>query len=136
LTLDARLDTEANVRMAAVKEVVVARHRDLVVARDKLEVVATDARSLGGGLAQVMYTRVADHLYDLIVRADVGLIDVAWGFKARRSAALQVLVTEKSLEERALEDQLARDEAALSQRLKREAAWARQLPSVTRPGTH
>jgi TolA-binding protein len=129
LTLDARLDAEADVRVAALEEVVVARRRDVVAVTDELAVVVSKAQSLGGSLAQVMYTRVADRMYDLIVRADVGLIDVAWGRKARRSTALQTLLTKRGQEEGALQDELGRQEAALSRHLAAATSMIKRLSS-------
>jgi TolA-binding protein len=136
LTLDARLDAEADVRVVALNEVVVDRHRDVTAAHDDLAVVVAKAQYLGGSLAQVMYTRVADHLYDLIVRADVGLIDVVWGLKARRSTAMQAFLTKKNLEQNVLEEELKRQEGALARRFAAETAWAKRLPTVTRSGDH
>jgi TolA-binding protein len=124
LELDARLDAEANLRVALLGGVVADRQRDVAAANAKLAVVVAQARDLGGGLARVMYTRVADRLYDLVVRADVGLVDVAWGVKARRAATLQALLVKKNREEGVLADALLRDETALSDRFAKEAAWA------------
>ena len=43
------------------------------------------SKSMGGGLAQAMFTKVADKFYDLVVRSDVGIIDVSWGLKDQKT---------------------------------------------------
>jgi len=136
LTLDARLDAEAEVRVAALQAVASDRRLDVAAAEGKLAVVVGDAQSLGGSLARVMYTRIADRLYDLVVRADVGLIDVAWAVKDRRSVALQALLKKKNLEEDEISRELQRQHTALSARFAAETAWARRLPPATVPDGH
>jgi hypothetical protein len=64
----------------------------------------TESQSLGGGLAQAMFTRVADRFYDLVVRSDVGIIDVAWGMKDQKTQAVTKLTNLKNLELRALDE--------------------------------
>ena len=49
------------------------------------------SKSLGGGLAQAMFTKVADKFYDLVVRSDVGIIDVSWGLKDEKTQAVTKL---------------------------------------------
>ena len=66
--------------------------------------MVTESQSLGGGLAQAMFTRVADRFYDLVVRSDVGIIDVAWGLKDQKTQAVTKLTNLKNLELRALDE--------------------------------
>ena len=113
---DARIDGEIDTRLLALKDLVSTQHREVAAANDKLAIVTDEAQDFSGSLAQVM-TRVADRLYDLVVRADVGLIDVSWGFKARRTRALQAVLTKKNLEIEVLDDNMKRQEVALSRRL-------------------
>jgi len=135
LVLDARLDGEADVRVAALEEVIADRRREVADANGKLTVVTGEAQRFGGTLTRVLYTRVADRLYDLIVRADVGLIDVAWAIKDRSSVTVRTLLLNKNQEEDALKEGLKRQEAALADRFKAEAAWARELAPITIPKT-
>ena len=57
---------------------------ELVRAGEKLGAVLDASKTLGGGLAQAMFTKVADKFYDLVVRLDVGIIDVSWGLKDQK----------------------------------------------------
>ena len=54
-------------------------------ASDKLGGIMEASKSMGGGLAQAMFTKVADKFYDLVVRSDVGIIDVSWGLKDQKT---------------------------------------------------
>ena len=63
-----------------------------------------ESQSLGGGLAQTMFIKVANRFYDLVVNADVGIIDVAWGLKDQKTQAVTKLTTQKNLEVKALDE--------------------------------
>jgi TolA-binding protein len=136
LALDARLDAEADVRLAALQDVVADRRQDVAAVEGKLAVVVSQSQSLGGSLARVMYTRVADRLYDLIVRADVGLIDVAWGVKDQGASALQTVLAKKNREVDALKAELRRQEDALDRRFKAETGWAKAAAIMAGPVSH
>ena len=62
------------------------------------------SKSLGGGLAQAMFTKVADKFYDLVVRSDVGIIDVSWGLKDQKTQAVGRLTNLKNLELKAVDE--------------------------------
>jgi hypothetical protein len=47
---------------------------------------------------------VAARFYDLVVRSDVGIIDVAWGLKDQKTQAVTKLTTQKNLEAKALDE--------------------------------
>jgi hypothetical protein len=51
-----------------------------------------------------MFARVADRFYDLVVRSDVGIIDVAWGLKDSKTQEVTRLTTEKNLEVKAVDE--------------------------------
>ena len=65
-----------------------AEKEELAAAASKLGAVMDAVEELGGGLAQAMFTKVADKFYDLVVRSDVGIIDVSWGSRTRRRSAV------------------------------------------------
>jgi TolA-binding protein len=117
--LDDRVHNEAQARATSLQRLVAERRHDMAVTNGKLATVVRDTRDLGDALVRVMYTRVADRLYDLLVRADVGLIDVAWADKEHSVAAWRTLTNEKQREKNALEQELMRQYQALDARLKR-----------------
>ncbi len=102
--LDQRIDSQADVRLEKVKGYIATEKEELKQAGSKLGIVVGESQSLGGGLAQTMFTKVADRFYDLVVRSDVGIIDVAWGLKDQKTQAVTKLTTQKNLEIKALDE--------------------------------
>jgi hypothetical protein len=101
---DRRVDTQVDARLETVKQYLAVEKEELAKANTKLGSVVTESQSLGGGLAQAMFTRVADRFYDLVVRSDVGIIDVSWGLKDQKTGVVTKLTNQKSLELRALDE--------------------------------
>ena len=99
-----RVDKQVDVRLETVKGYLASEKEELAKATSKLGEVVTESQSLGGGLAQAMFTRVADRFYDLVVRSDVGIIDVAWALKDQKTQAVTKLTNLKNLELRALDE--------------------------------
>jgi hypothetical protein len=99
-----RVDKQVDVRLETVKGYLASEKEELAKATTKLGEVVTESQSLGGGLAQAMFTRVADRFYDLVVRSDVGIIDVAWALKDQKTQAVTKLTNLKNLELRALDE--------------------------------
>jgi tetratricopeptide (TPR) repeat protein len=101
---DSRVDGQASVRLATVTRYLTAEKEELAQAGDKLGSILDESKSLGGGLAQAMFTKVADKFYDLVVRSDVGIIDVSWGLKDQKTQAVTKLTNLKNLELKALDE--------------------------------
>ena len=101
---DKRVDGQATVRLATVSRYLTAEKEELASASDKLGGILDESKSLGGGLAQAMFTKVADKFYDLVVRSDVGIIDVSWGLKDQKTQAVTKLTNLKNLELKALDE--------------------------------
>ena len=81
-----------------------AEKEELAKATGKLGSIVDDSKGLGGGLAQAMFAKVADKFYDLVVRSDVGIIDVAWGLKDQKTGAVNKLTSQKNQEMKALDE--------------------------------
>ena len=101
---DQRIDGQATVRLATVSRYLTAEKEELASAGEKLGGILDASKSLGGGLAQAMFTKVADKFYDLVVRSDVGIIDVSWGLKDEKTQAVTKLTNLKNLELKALDE--------------------------------
>jgi tetratricopeptide (TPR) repeat protein len=99
-----RIDKQVDTRLETVKTYLATEKEELSKATAKLGSVVNESQALGGGLAQAMFTRVADRFYDLVVRADYGIIDVSWGLKDQKTGAVTKLTNLKNLELRALDD--------------------------------
>jgi tetratricopeptide (TPR) repeat protein len=101
---DARVDTQVNARLEKVTRYLEAGKEELAAVSGKLGAIMEQSKSLGGGLAQAMFTKVADKFYDLVVRSDVGIIDVSWGLKDQKTQVVTKLTNQKNLELKALDE--------------------------------
>ena len=101
---DKRVEGQVGVRIATVTRYLSGAKEQLALAGEKLGSVLDESKALGGGLAQAMFTRVAEKFYDLVVRSDVGIIDVSWGLKDQKTQAVTKLTSLKNLELKALDE--------------------------------
>jgi tetratricopeptide (TPR) repeat protein len=101
---DKRVDAQVTNRLTIVNQYLAAGKEELGRASDKLGSIMEASKSMGGGLAQAMFTKVADKFYDLVVRSDVGIIDVSWGLKDQKTSAVTRLTNQKNLELKALDE--------------------------------
>lgn len=101
---DRRIDAQAVLRLEKVRGYITTEKDELRQATAKLGGVLGESQSLGGGLAQTMFTRVAERFYDLVVQSDVGIIDVAWGLKDQKTQEVTKLTTQKNQEIKALDE--------------------------------
>jgi tetratricopeptide (TPR) repeat protein len=101
---DKRVEGQVDVRIATVNRYLSGAKEQLALAGQKLGSVLDESKALGGGLAQAMFTRVAEKFYDLVVRSDVGIIDVSWGLKDQKTQAVTKLTSLKNLELKALDE--------------------------------
>jgi tetratricopeptide (TPR) repeat protein len=101
---DKKVDTQVDVRLETVRKYLEAEKTELASAGGKLGGIVDDSKGLGGGLAQAMFAKVADKFYDLVVRSDVGIIDVAWGLKDQKTGAVNKLTNQKNSEMKALDE--------------------------------
>ena len=104
LAFDKRIDAQVSARLEVVNRYLTAGKEELARASEKLGGIMEQSKSMGGGLAQAMFTKVADKFYDLVVRSDVGIIDVSWGLKDQKTQAVTRLTNQKNLELKALDE--------------------------------
>ena len=101
---DQKIDGQATTRLVAVNRYLAAGKEELSRVAEKLGAIMEESKTMGGGLAQAMFTKVADKFYDLVVRSDVGIIDVSWGLKDQKTQAVTRLTNQKSMEIKALDE--------------------------------
>jgi tetratricopeptide (TPR) repeat protein len=103
-SFDKRVEGQVSVRIETVNRYLSGAKEQLALAGQKLGAVLDESKSLGGGLAQAMFSRVADKFYDLVVRSDVGIIDVSWGLKDQKTQTVTKLTSLRNLELKALDE--------------------------------
>ena len=60
---------------------------------------------VGGGIAANSFKSISDRFYTIVVRSDVGIIDVAWALKRDKTDEDQKLVREQKRELKMLDDE-------------------------------
>ncbi len=63
-----------------------------------------DAKNLVGSVAYRSFRQVRAQFYRLVLKADVGIVDVAWQRKRERVEKIQQLSSQKAADIQALED--------------------------------
>jgi hypothetical protein len=96
--LKAQFAAEARRRADAVRARV-AEERDLLTQQQAaLDAVAGDAREVVGRIAFRSFSAVRAQFYKLVLKADVGVIDVAWSRKRERLEKIQQLAQQQTAE--------------------------------------
>jgi tetratricopeptide (TPR) repeat protein len=108
VAFDQRIDGQVATRLETVVRYLKTEKEALAKAMERLNGIMDESKSMGGGLAQAMFTRVADKFYDLVVQSDVGIIDVAWGLKDQKTNTVTRLTNQKSMEIKALDEDFRR----------------------------
>ncbi len=102
---------KANIRDAVKRKADVMRDKvrtetDQLKAYDgEVGLVASSAQNLVGNIAYESFKRVRKQFYDLVLKADVGLVDVAWTRKQDKTLQIQNLAKQKDRELRGLDDE-------------------------------
>ncbi|WP_242396288.1 tol-pal system YbgF family protein [Anaeromyxobacter oryzisoli] len=102
--LSARLAAVAARRAGEVQARVAAERTALAEEARTLAGIQGDAKDLVGKIAYQSFTRVREQFYRLVLKADVGLVDVAWARKRVRLEKIQQLSQQKGEELKQLED--------------------------------
>lgn len=70
-----------------------------------LQALEQDTEDVVGGVTYDNYRRVQNRFYNLVLRADVGRVDVAWGRREEHRQRVEMLTRERAREMRALDDE-------------------------------
>lgn len=88
-----------------IREKVLAEQKLLDSYNQEVASVSGDARNLVGRIAFDSFRRVRQQFYDLVLKADVGVVDVAFTRKQDRTENIQKLSQQKDRELRALDEE-------------------------------
>jgi tetratricopeptide (TPR) repeat protein len=101
--LEARLAGEAAVRARALRAGLDDERDALAGHRASLDEVRRDSRDVVGQIAFRSFSAVRSQFYRLVLKADVGIVDVAWSRKRVRLDRIQELSRQKAAEVEALD---------------------------------
>jgi tetratricopeptide (TPR) repeat protein len=93
--LEGRVAAEAGRRADALRARVEAERKDLVAQTGALDEVQQGSRDLLGQIAVRSIADVRAQFYRLVLKADVGIVDVAWSRKRVRLEKIQTLAVQK-----------------------------------------
>lgn len=92
-------------KMAAVREDVLSEQKRVEEYGGISEGLTAETRNLVGRIAYDSFRRVKQSFYDLVLKADVGVVDVAFQQKQDRTLAIQKLAQQKEKELKQLDDE-------------------------------
>jgi tetratricopeptide (TPR) repeat protein len=101
--LEERLAAEAQRRAEALQARVAAERTALGEEQASLDAIGNDAKDVIGRIAFKSFSAVRAQFYRLVLKADVGIVDVAWSRKRERLEKIQQLSVQKAAEIETLE---------------------------------
>jgi len=102
---DQQIDSTASAALAAVKSELEQQKVALADYKKEYDDSEAESRSLGGTVLGQSFRDVKSKFYDVIVRADVGVIDVSWSRREESEDELKRLNLEKQREAKQIRDE-------------------------------
>ena len=103
--VDQQIDQLDAQGMAAVQATIAGAHRDLAMYKLELATLSEESRQAGGAVLADSFKDVKDKLYDIVIRSDVGTVDVAWSQKEDTDDDLKRLTLARARELKQLKDE-------------------------------
>jgi TolA-binding protein len=105
----ANRDTQINAaiveRIAQMKTVLDVERTNVDGYQTQLTKLETDAEDVVGGVTFANFSAVRQRFYDLVLRSDVGTIDVSWADREEHRQRVELLTRERAREIQALDDE-------------------------------
>jgi len=105
--VEREIDRVVDAALGETRTAIAEEKRKLDGYRAELERYETDAQELGGAVLSANFGRVSEKFYEVLIRSDVGVIDVAWASKEQAETTLKRLTLEESRERRVLQEQFS-----------------------------
>jgi TolA-binding protein len=102
-----RIDELVDAKLKDILSTVTEEKAHMVAYRDTLNGYGTESADVGGSVVAENFKAVASRFYNIVVRADVGIIDVAWALKDQSTKEENRLVAERKRELKLLDDEFA-----------------------------
>jgi hypothetical protein len=102
---DARIDAIVTQRVAEMRKVLDEESAKLTGYRARVTELEGESEEVVGGIALDNFRKVRQRFYDLVLRADVGIIDVSWAVREEHRTRAEVLTRERARSLKALEDE-------------------------------
>lgn len=105
--LDGRVNSEVDRRIVAIRAQVQAEEGRVSGYRERLGALERESEEVVGNLVLQRFREVELQFYQIIMRADLGLVDVAWERREEHNNRARLLAEEQSREVSALNDEFA-----------------------------
>ncbi len=102
---DQRVDAVLSERVSEMRRVVEEERNKLAGYREALGSLTAEAEDVVGTVAFMNFDGVRRRFYDLVLRADVGRIDVAWARREEHRMRIDMLTRERARELQAIDDE-------------------------------
>jgi tetratricopeptide (TPR) repeat protein len=105
-SLERLIDEVVEVALEDARSALVEEKARLAVIKRELGDHEAEARELGGAVVSASFAAAKQKLYEILVRADVGVVDVGWSKKEDGDEAVRRVELDRLREERMIEDEL------------------------------
>ncbi|MCC7537419.1 MAG: tetratricopeptide repeat protein [Deltaproteobacteria bacterium] len=102
---ETRIDEVATQRAAQVRRDLAVEEQRMAGYREQLTQLETEAEEVVGQISVRDFQAVRQRFYDLVLRADVGVVDVAWARREEHRLRVETLTSERGREIQALDDE-------------------------------
>jgi TolA-binding protein len=102
---DASVDAVVADRVKEMRQVLDEEGAKLVQYRDRLQALEGESEIVIGGVAYINFNKVRGRFYELVLRADVGVIDVGWARREEHRMRVEMLTRERTRAIKALDDE-------------------------------
>jgi chromosome segregation ATPase len=102
---DAEIDRMVTERVTVMQRDLGVENTNVEGYRSRLAELETEAEDVIGGVTSANFASVRSRFYDLVLRADVGNIDVSWADREEHRQRVELLTRQRSTEIRALDDE-------------------------------
>ena len=102
---DRLIDERVEERVADMRRVIGEESAKMVGYRETLATLEDETEDVVGAITYTSFSTVRDRFYDLVLRADVGRIDVTWALREEHRMRVDMLTRERSRELQALDDE-------------------------------
>jgi TolA-binding protein len=102
---NAHIDSILDVRLKDYQSQLVDEKAHVLAYRQTLAGYTTESADVGGGVVAENFKKVSKRFYDVVVRSDVGIVDVAWALKDSATRETNKLVAERKRELKLLDDE-------------------------------
>jgi len=102
---DAEVDRVLAERVSGMNSALAVEAANLATYQQELAALETEAEQVVGSVAYTSFLAVRGRVYDLVLRADLGIVDVSWAEREEHRKRVESLTRQRAYEIRALDEE-------------------------------